>query len=177
MKKIAIMLAIEAIVLLSVSFTIAEIIEPDGFKELKWEMTIEQAREKGVLVGEGSKGKEFILFVGKGETVGNVGVGVGYIFYENKLGSVLLDFHKNDFNTIKRALTDKYGEPSKIEEMKNVYGNPIGVTYKWDKPNTVITLKFNQAKGDCKLVYQYKPLVMKGVEKSLKESEKAKDDL
>jgi len=144
MKKLLIVFMLAMVFLCGLALA-AE--EPTGFKDAKWGMTIDQAHDLEILVEKtGFLGDTVVMFRGRGETIGNIGVTTSYFFYSStckkdggykdcldaqpKLGGVLIKvILPHEAQTILSALIEKYGEPI-TKQLKNVYGNTIGSSYK-----------------------------------------------
>jgi hypothetical protein len=146
--------------------------QPDGFMGMRWGESIEQCKEKGLFVEivERWVKDNITIVIGKGSSIGEIGVGVNYFFYNNKLFTVDAKFWgESDFGSLKSALIDKYGKSESIESLKNVYGGVVGIELKWEMPKVFINCKYNLVKKEGTLSYVYKPLLAEGRKERTKE--------
>jgi len=192
MKKI-LMLAMVLGLLVSICF--AGEPAPDGFKKAKFGMTISQARDEGILAEkDGTKFDGCIMFRGKGEMIGEVGVLVNYWFYDKsckrnegtymdcqdkvRLGHITASiFGHRDVGIIKSGLVNKYGNPTKSEKLFNRMGHNIGMEYVWVFGLTGIKLTINELKPSCTLRYEYYPLMKVLLDQEKEGGSKAEKDL
>lgn len=138
--------------------------EPDGFMGMKWGESIEQCKKKELFVKEELVKGNLIKVIGKGSSIGEIGVEVFYFFYKDKLYSVTAKFYgEEDFESLSIALKDKYGKPKLEEPLKNIYNNKIGSRFMWEMPNVIIDFSFNFLKGVGELNYSYKPIMKKQI--------------
>jgi hypothetical protein len=152
--------------------------QPGGFMGMKWGESIEQCKEKGLAVDIGKTKDNTTDVLGKGSSIEEIGVGVNYSFYKNKLYFVTASiWGDKDFNSLKFALTDKYGKPKSSEPLKNIYGHSIGVKLQWDISDVIIELQYNSAKNEGNLSYAYKPFLAEQAKDMGKEIKKIKESL
>ena len=129
--------------------------ESEGFKELKWGATIEEAKEKGLLVGTPEVRGNQTFFDGKSTTIGDIKVEVTYVFYGNEFGLVFTTFRTiQNFNTLRNGLVEKYGQPHVLSPFN----------YHWytsleHGEGTSIGLEFDGTVGN--LTYVWNPIAHK----------------
>jgi len=82
------------------------------------------------------------------ETVANVPADLMFAFVDGKLWDISAVFNQTDFETVKKAFTEKFGDPKSSES--KVYQNAFGATFlgqilTWDNgTSTILLVERNQ---------------------------------
>ncbi|MGD0915707.1 MAG: hypothetical protein ABSB22_04525 [Thermodesulfobacteriota bacterium] len=181
MKRI-LMLALIMVLLLSTILTSQSKNIPDGFIGLKWGYSLNKMREEMVLssVDIDKKNPDKVTAIIDQDRFNpfpdlNI-TGIALGFYKDKLysGTIVISKYE-DWNFLIKTIKDKYGDPS-TEEMKNVYGNSIGIVMTWSFGigGGVITAGFNQAKEEGYISYYFPPKELRDQLSSQEEKERSK---
>jgi hypothetical protein len=186
MKKIVILLAM-VMVLGSLIATSQSKSIPDGFIGLKWGHSLDKMREEMLLysvkIDDKNPDKAMaIVDLKRFNPFPDLRInGIALSFYKDKLysGTIIVKNPK-DWDFLSKTIKEKYGDPS-AEDMKNVYGNKIGIILKWDFGIGIgiITSRFNQAKGEGTISYNFPPkeLIDEFSSQEKEDRSKAKDKL
>jgi hypothetical protein len=144
-----IIISVICFVLLS-CLAFAETNEPEGIMGMKWGQTIQEFKEKGmideVMSNKPSETGKCNLLA-KDRRIGEISpVMILFGFYDNKFGSAYISFKQlEQYKAFRNALSDKYGKPIDVEEMKNYKGHSIGERCKWEFENVMLSINLNPA--------------------------------
>lgn len=178
MKSLSVTLGVILVIGISI-FAHAQ--EPDGFLGMKWRASIDAFRGKSL----------FSDFIGSetGKSYGDVAyhafprfgeinpVFMQCHFYNNKFYHILIAFHYSDSSILEKALLSKYGTPTKISPLLNVYNAEIGVRKFWKLKTVSVTFETNKFQEQVILLYSYLPIVNEILRDDKKGVNKVKDAL
>ncbi len=192
--KITLILVSMVLVLVSWQTALTEVKEPDGFKNAKFKMSFNEAKEAGIIADvKGYLLDGQMMFTGKDETIGDIPVRVTYFFTSKyckkdgnytecidsdlRLGGILISINSGDnASTVANTLKSKYGSPE-VKDMENVYEKRIGLRLSWSIGNVNIMFTMNYVKPSYTLLYSYTPLLRDSIEQKREKEKGMKGDL
>jgi len=127
--------------------------EPNDCRGIKW--GTEYHELKGFTKVTTRSSLDYCTKKDEGMTIGDARLEmVVYLFFEKKLCGAILNFKSSpNFQIIKTALFDRYGEgrqPNRYKEQ-----------YRWSGPNVTITLEYDDITRKGTVIYYYMPIYEK----------------
>lgn len=124
--------------------------EPNDFRGIEWGTDYHEI--KGLTKVTTRSPLDYYTKKDEDMTIGDASLKmVVYIFYENKLCGVILDFKSSsNFEIIKTTLFDRYGE--------GYQANRYDEKYRWSGTNVNITLEYDDITRKGKVIYYYIPI-------------------
>ena len=127
--------------------------EPNDFRGIEWGTDYHEL--KGLTKVTSQSSLDYYTKKDEEMTIGDASLKmVVYIFYQNKLCGVILDFKPSpNFQIIKTALFDQYGE--------GYQANRYDEKYRWSGTNVDITLEYDDITRKGKVIYTFIPIYEK----------------
>jgi hypothetical protein len=124
--------------------------EPNDFRGIEWGTDYHEI--KGLTKVTTRSPLDYYTKKDEDMTIGDARLKmVVYIFYENKLCGVILDFKSSpNFQIIKTELFDRYGE--------GYQANRYDEKYRWSGTNVNITLEYDDITRKGQVIYYYIPI-------------------
>jgi len=129
-------------------YAFAEGNEPNGFRELKWEDSINKYKDVMHLTSDDNKPSKFYTKENDDMSYGSVKLkSIAYVFYKGKFSSVI--FQTNKSASYSKQLLEMF----KKTFGKPVYSNKYTKKFQWKGDSTNVSLKCYSTSHKCSVIF------------------------